>query len=573
MLASFKLKLAAYFVLLAVLPLAAAFWGFGAVLTHLEERRVDSRLQAELRAVNATFEHELARATGRAQSLARRPEVQDALGGDDFGSLLRFAGPQIGFESANGSRKSGRMRFAATRSVRVYRGKRLLGFVVAVLPLDRALARRLRVAGGLSGHDRIVFLWDRRARSGGASLAGGYRVLASPLREQPRARLAILAPRAAIATETESTRRQLFLVLLGGLVLIAAIATAEGRSIMRRVSELATGAAAIGRGKLDKRVPVRGRDEFARLAQAFNSMADQLRERLAELQLQRTRLHDSIARFGEVLAATHDVDQLLPVIGEAAVAASKASGAILVTEAGRVLELGDVEGGRKWVEVPISSGEASFGKLVVVGHDFAQDDLVALRSLAAQAAVAIENAQLHEAVERQAFADGLTGLANRRRCEESLEAEVARAKRYGSPLSVVLCDLDDFKAANDTLGHAVGDRILQEFGAVLREAVRAVDVAGRWGGEEFLVLLPGTHLSGALEAAERIRSAFAGRGITGPVDQQVAVTASFGVASFSPGVEGADLVASADAALYAAKRGGKNRVEASNATDHASAPV
>jgi len=302
-------------------------------------------------------------------------------------------------------------------------------------------------------------------------------------------------------------------------------------------------------------------------------MADQLRERLDELQLQRTRLHDSIARFGEVLAATHDVDQLLPVIGEAAVAASNASGAILVTEAGRVLELGDVEGGRKWVEVPISSGEASFGKLVVVGHDFAQDDLVALRSLAAQAAVAIENAQLHEAVERQAFADGLTGLANRRRCEESLEAEVARAKRYGSPLSVVLCDLDDFKAANDTLGHAVGDRILQEFGAVLREAVRAVDVAGRWGGEEFLVLLPGTHLSGALEAAERIRSAFAGRGITGPVDQQVAVTASFGVASFSPGVEGEDLVASADAALYSAKRGGKNRVEASNATDHASAPV
>jgi diguanylate cyclase (GGDEF)-like protein len=169
------------------------------------------------------------------------------------------------------------------------------------------------------------------------------------------------------------------------------------------------------------------------------------------------------------------------------------------------------------------------------------------------------HALLHEVVEQRAISDGLTGLSNRRHCEERLADEIARSQRYGAPLALIICDIDEFKAANDTHGHAFGDLVLREFAGILGETLRDVDVSGRWGGEEFLIVLPGTSLDGAVEAAERIRSGFAAlelSGETGPVR----MTASFGVASFVPGTEPDQLVRSADEALYEAKRRGKDRV-------------
>ena len=117
-------------------------------------------------------------------------------------------------------------------------------------------------------------------------------------------------------------------------------------------------------------------------------------------------------------------------------------------------------------------------------------------SLAAHAVVALENARLHGMVERQALVDGLTGLANRRAASDALHAEAARAERLETPLSIVLADLDGFKDVNDAHGHAVGDEVLQAFADVLRETLRESDVAGRWGGEEFLLLLPGADAEG-----------------------------------------------------------------------------
>ena len=112
-------------------------------------------------------------------------------------------------------------------------------------------------------------------------------------------------------------------------------------------------------------------------------------------------------------------------------------------------------------------------------------------SLASHAAIALENARLHRIVERQALVDGLTGIANRRQCEDALTAEISRADRLGAPMTLVLADLDDFKAVNDVHGHTVGDDVLREFASVLKATVRDSDLAGRWGGEEFMLLLPG----------------------------------------------------------------------------------
>ena len=165
-------------------------------------------------------------------------------------------------------------------------------------------------------------------------------------------------------------------------------------------------------------------------------------------------------------------------------------------------------------------------------------------SLAAHAVVALENARLHGMVERQALVDGLTGLANRRAASDALHAEAARAKRLETPLSVVLADLDGFKEVNDEHGHAVGDEVLRAFAEVLRDTVRESDLAGRWGGEEFLLLLPGADEEGAAQLAERMRVGLAARRI--PSVPGLRVTASFGVAEYAGETNTEQLVAAAD---------------------------
>ena len=185
---------------------------------------------------------------------------------------------------------------------------------------------------------------------------------------------------------------------------------------------------------------------------------------------------------------------------------------------------------------------------------------MAASSLASHAAIALENARLHRIVERQALVDGLTGIANRRQCEDALTAEIARAERLGSPLTLVLADLDDFKAVNDAHGHAVGRRRPPRVRAVLRATVRDSDLAGRWGGEEFLLLLPGRRRA-RRRPARRARP----RGPRGALVRRPGrggrVTCSFGVAQHRPGADERELFAAADRALYRAKREGKNRVE------------
>ena len=145
--------------------------------------------------------------------------------------------------------------------------------------------------------------------------------------------------------------------------------------------------------------------------------------------------------------------------------------------------------------------------------------------------------------------DLLTGLPNRREIEERLGAEIARAQRYGHPLSILMIDLDDFKAINDRFGHGAGDDALRQTAGTIEGAVRSIDVAGRFGGEEFLVLLPETEPGGAEVVAERIRASVAQAGT---------VTVSIGIAeSMTEDSDSIVLIARADDALYAAKRAGR----------------
>ena len=291
-------------------------------------------------------------------------------------------------------------------------------------------------------------------------------------------------------------------------------------------------------------------------------MAAQLEARLEDLEGERRRLREANARFGDALASALDPEQLRRVIVESAVEATQADGGLVIAEDGSVVEVGDVVPGGERLEFELTVGRRSFGRLLLFGSDFDVEERMTAASLAGQAVVALENARLHRIVERQALVDGLTGLANRRQADKVLVSELARAQRLGGPVGLILADVDDFKTVNDRYGHPTGDMVLRDLAASLRETVREIDIAARWGGEEFAVILPGTDLDGAAQVAERLRVALSEREILSTDGVPLHVTASFGAAASSSTTTVVQLVEAADEALYRAKRAGKDRVYA-----------
>jgi diguanylate cyclase (GGDEF)-like protein len=179
------------------------------------------------------------------------------------------------------------------------------------------------------------------------------------------------------------------------------------------------------------------------------------------------------------------------------------------------------------------------------------------RTMANEAAIALENARLYEDARKLADRDPLTGFYNHRFLHERMGEEVVRSQRGRRPLSVLMLDLDDFKLVNDTFGHLFGDRVLTWAAEVIRSTLRVSDVAARYGGDEFALILPDTGSDEARHAAERILEAFREQPFVGEQRGPVPIAASIGVATFpGDGRTGTELIAAADTALYQVKRGG-----------------
>ena len=183
-----------------------------------------------------------------------------------------------------------------------------------------------------------------------------------------------------------------------------------------------------------------------------------------------------------------------------------------------------------------------------------------LTAAAALLAVSLKNAQLFREVHEHSVRDALTGCFNRRHALEVIDAELRRSRRSGMPLSMVMFDIDHFKRINDRLGHLAGDAVLAAIGGRMKAVLRGSDMKCRYGGEEFLVLLPDTPLAGAQRVAETLRAEIHDH----PVDfndERIVVSASFGVTAITPGeIDGLTVMARADAALYRAKQDGRNCV-------------
>ncbi|MDD5491507.1 MAG: diguanylate cyclase [bacterium] len=223
--------------------------------------------------------------------------------------------------------------------------------------------------------------------------------------------------------------------------------------------------------------------------------------------------------------------------------------------------------GKSFISVPLIHKDKIHGVLSVTDKKddglkiFTEDDLNYLSIIINYAAVAIENARLYEEVKNLAITDALTGLFNHRYFQEQLAKEINRAKRYGRPLSLVMFDIDNFKSYNDRFGHLTGDVILRHISATIKSNAREVDIVCRYGGEEFVMILPETEAVGGMSIADKIREAveistrqeeyFKGIG---------QVTISGGIAQFAKKYLKEDFIQKTDEAMYQAKKEGKNRI-------------
>lgn len=219
--------------------------------------------------------------------------------------------------------------------------------------------------------------------------------------------------------------------------------------------------------------------------------------------------------------------------------------------------------------VPVLCDQRVIGAIVVEGGEpgsLAEEEARNVGLLAAVARGSLEKVWEIEEVTQRARTDELTGLANRRHFDEQLRRVIAETDRFGGTSSLILVDIDDFKAVNDSYGHESGDAVLRQVAKTLGDGVRAVDICARFGGEEIAILLPQTPIAGATELAERLRRAIAER----PVMHEgtaIQVTASFGIAGYPESVPHGDwLFPAADKALYRAKTDGKNCVKWLGAT-------
>jgi diguanylate cyclase (GGDEF)-like protein len=615
---SFRNRLIAFFVVLVILPLlAVAAVGF-VLASKSEQEKTKARVVEAQRASSGLFgefrvrAQAAARVIGQDAQLAaairsgKRARIQRRL--DTLASDVQATRTTMTLAGA-GRFETGRGDVVAPARTRLIdgEGERAGTLAVSVITAKDYAALLERVTGtdvvitgpgGLSSTTLPGVGSQRLPESGEVSVGGRtLRVSGFDAPAFGGGRLAVRLVADADPGGLSDPAIVVLAILLAALIAAFAFALTVSRSLQAQIQRLLDAAKGLAAGDFSVAVPTEGNDEFAALGTQFNEMARQLERRLDELQLERRRLREAIRRVGQSFGRTLERGPLLEIAVQTAVdgvgahagrAALRSGsqgrfeevsgegdvthfrGALGAAEAAALragttveTEVGDVYA----LSHPLRAQEGGriLGMLSVAraGEKFTQGERELFAYLAGQAGVSIENADLHDTVKRQAVTDELTGLFNHRRFQEVIANEVERTKRGGPGMGLIMLDIDNFKRVNDTYGHMQGDLVLREVARVLRESSREIDEPARYGGEEMAVALPGTDLQGAYRFAERVRHSI--ESLELPLidgDGSLRVTASFGAAALPPNQPNADkdaLVAAADAALYRAKRSGKNR--------------
>jgi len=444
----------------------------------------------------------------------------------------------------------------------------------------------------------------------------GFTPLFDPKREEP-VYVSVGIPRDAALADADRllTRNLLWAGLVTLLVLVAA-AIASDLLILRRVDAVVRAARRLTAGDLAARATVRGPDEIGVMARTFDMMAERLQARVRDEEAvkeglaERVNELDLLNRMGELFQACLSLEEAYGVIGRLAPRLFPAeAGAVFALSAERSLIEVVAKWGTRSVDGAVYSPEACWAlrngrphvvedtgagvlcehltsppplayvctPLVAQGNSFgvlyvsseprngeaalSQAKQRLAEAVAAQLGLGLSNVQLRQILRSQSIHDPLTGLFNRRYMSETLDREVHRARRAGHPLGVLMVDVDGFKQQNDAFGHDAGDAILVELGALLQGSLRKEDIACRYGGEEFVLVLPDASLENAARRAEQLRDAVRRMRIPHKDALLGPVTISVGVAAFPDhGSDATGLLKSADMALYEAKRTGRDRV-------------
>ncbi len=395
-------------------------------------------------------------------------------------------------------------------------------------------------------------------------------------------------------------RRQILAVAAFGLLFSLLLAALTFRDTHKPVRAIRGAMAETASGNLDVELEIRTKDEFESIGQGFNRMVKSIKEReerlesfnqlskvLLEFSDPETLLENALSKLmeftgselGAVYVYNEETKALTP--GACLGVAESDLGILMRGEglAGRCIA------GQRTILLGLSEAraliDASFVRIrpaslaaicmsfkekprgaVLLGSTagYAEADLRHAEQLVNQIAIALENALTHKEIEKLSVTDHLTGAFNRRRFSEVLSVEFSRAVRYKYHLAILMIDVDDFKAINDTYGHQQGDIVLSELGRLLRENTRSTDIWARYGGEEFVGLVTHSGAEGIWTLAEKLRKAIEAHCFTGLGGQRVTVSIGVGMLPNDGAKTGEDLVKAADENLYAAKRNGKNQV-------------
>jgi diguanylate cyclase (GGDEF)-like protein len=617
---SFRLRLTLFFVLIVALPMAALAVVVAQIASDSADGKIDARLDSGLRAATTIYERsqEESRVAAdvAARGLAAQPSSMTALANGDEAELKDMAqslvGSGDGIDSVTLTAEGGARATAGPSDAVAASTVQLVdnsnSEVGSITVSTTSADEYLELVESASGGDAVLITPDGQVsgsltvdaetlpESGEATDfeqdGNDFRLAATEPLGSENLRVGLLVP--AGDGGFFASRPMVAIALLAFFALAALAVVPILRSLQGYVREMLAAARRIGSGDFSQKVPVAGNDEMAELAREFNKMSERLGQQMDQLRRQRLEIENSVRRIGDAFASGLDRQALLGILVETAVGACDADYGLVVLsghlgaeaetgKASKPVHEATLEAERRALEesepVEVANGDAyafatrlgqigsggdPVGTMTVgrEGKPFTPAEREVFLYLVGQAAASVENIALHELVSEQAVTDDLTELANNRAFREQIDREAARAVRFGLDLSLLILDLDDFKAVNDTYGHPQGDAVLWTIGRILREESRGIDQPARYGGEEFVIALPETDEEGALELAERIRERIASTEVD-LVDGAgaIQVTASIGLATQSGArVDVRKLIGAADAALYEAKRTGKNKV-------------
>ena len=404
------------------------------------------------------------------------------------------------------------------------------------------------VSSNESGENFLTFIAPIKNKKGCHECHGSK----DPVRGVVKITTSLLAVEDAVNT----SRRQAYQMSVPFLLLIVLVTSfMVKRTIVQPISLVTTAMTSVSRGELNMTVPVLGRDEISVMAKSFNRMSLELKTTYEGLAEERDKLTTLILSARDGMVVTDRNHKIVLANPSAAEILGKSAKAIF--REGFFHLFDDPEVMRRAIEeegyIEIRNNDRD---LQILASTIQNKEQATIGSAALIRDVTKEKSMQAE-LQHLAISDGLTGLFNRRHLDTTLDNELKRCQRYGHEMSIIMFDVDHFKRFNDEHGHEQGDRVLRNLSTTVKDQIRDLDIPCRYGGEEFLIILPDTSIIFVQKIAERLRKAVEQTDLDG-----LRVTISIGVASFPHDMVGnpKQFLEAADKALYEAKNAGRNCV-------------